>query len=119
MDERPEHWRGYVAKGADERLLRLYGLSDRVRYYWPEPDVQASLSRLFHSVDVFASLRVSFRSSLAKCCSIAPNRRCPSASSPRKWELLSPDIAAPLRAIRKGAHRSKLDKAAVDDRRLL
>jgi D-tagatose-1,6-bisphosphate aldolase subunit GatZ/KbaZ len=53
MDERPEHWRGYVAKGADERLLRLYGLSDRVRYYWPEPDVQASLSRLFHSVDAF------------------------------------------------------------------
>lgn len=24
----------------------LYGLSDRVRYYWPDPGVQAALSRL-------------------------------------------------------------------------
>ena len=51
MDAHPEHWRGYVAAGADERLMRLYGLSDRVRYYWPHGEVQAALGRLFANVD--------------------------------------------------------------------
>jgi D-tagatose-1,6-bisphosphate aldolase subunit GatZ/KbaZ len=51
MDANPEHWRGYVAAGADERLMRLYGLSDRVRYYWPDGKVQAALGRLFANVD--------------------------------------------------------------------
>jgi D-tagatose-1,6-bisphosphate aldolase subunit GatZ/KbaZ len=51
MDANPEHWRGYVAAGAEERLMRLYGLSDRVRYYWPQGEVQAALGRLFANVD--------------------------------------------------------------------
>jgi len=51
MDANPEHWRGYVAAGADERLIRLYGLSDRIRYYWPHDKVQAALGRLFANVD--------------------------------------------------------------------
>jgi len=51
MDAQPEHWRGYIPKGPDERLMRLYGLSDRVRYYWPRPQVQAALGRLFASLD--------------------------------------------------------------------
>jgi len=51
MDANPEHWRGYVAAGAEERLMRLYGLSDRVRYYWPQGEVQAALGRLIANVD--------------------------------------------------------------------
>jgi D-tagatose-bisphosphate aldolase class II non-catalytic subunit len=51
MDADPQHWRGYVAAGPDERLIRLYGLSDRVRYYWPNDKVQAALGRLFANVD--------------------------------------------------------------------
>ena len=35
MDDNPVHWRGYVAADGAERLGRLFGLSDRVRYYWP------------------------------------------------------------------------------------
>ena len=31
--------------------MRLYGLSDRVRYYWPHGEVQAALGRLFANVD--------------------------------------------------------------------
>ena len=38
----PVHWRGYIAEG--ESLLG--GLSDRVRYYWPRPAVQAALARM-------------------------------------------------------------------------
>jgi D-tagatose-1,6-bisphosphate aldolase subunit GatZ/KbaZ len=54
MDRVPEHWRGYVAAGPDERLMRLWGLSDRVRYYWPQADVQRALARLFANVDAAA-----------------------------------------------------------------
>ena len=41
----PEHWRDYVAADGDERLTGSIGLSDRIRYYWPEPASQAALSR--------------------------------------------------------------------------
>jgi D-tagatose-1,6-bisphosphate aldolase subunit GatZ/KbaZ len=51
MDAEPEHWRPYIPPGPEERLMRLYGLSDRVRYYWPRARVQAALGRLFASVD--------------------------------------------------------------------
>ena len=38
----PAHWAGYLAEGDD----LLTGLSDRVRYYWPRPVIQAALARL-------------------------------------------------------------------------
>ena len=51
MDADPRHWRPYIEKSADQRLMRLYGLSDRIRYYWPTPDVQSALRRLIKNVD--------------------------------------------------------------------
>jgi D-tagatose-bisphosphate aldolase class II non-catalytic subunit len=51
MDADPRHWRPYVEKNSDERLMRLYGLSDRIRYYWPTPEVQTALQRLIENVD--------------------------------------------------------------------
>jgi D-tagatose-bisphosphate aldolase class II non-catalytic subunit len=51
MDADPKHWRPYIEKTPDERLMRLYGLSDRLRYYWPKPEVQAALRRLVENVD--------------------------------------------------------------------
>ncbi len=47
MRERPADWRAYVPPGPDQETLMLFGLSDRLRYYWPEPRVQAALARLF------------------------------------------------------------------------
>ncbi len=44
---RPAHWRKYYQ--GDERALafkRKYSFSDRIRYYWPEPEMQRALSRL-------------------------------------------------------------------------
>ena len=52
----PRHWRPYLP-GDDEHELRLrrqYGLSDRVRYYWPVPDVQEALRRLFANLEGLA-----------------------------------------------------------------
>ena len=51
MDDNPVHWRGYVAADASERVGRLFGLSDRVRYYWPEPRVDAAVKTLMRTID--------------------------------------------------------------------
>jgi D-tagatose-1,6-bisphosphate aldolase subunit GatZ/KbaZ len=47
MRARPADWRAHVAPGAREEAMMLYGLSDRLRYYWPAPEVQAAQVRLF------------------------------------------------------------------------
>jgi D-tagatose-1,6-bisphosphate aldolase subunit GatZ/KbaZ len=47
MVRRPEHWQGYY-HGDEEalRLARQFNRSDRIRYYWGDPRVQAALDRL-------------------------------------------------------------------------
>jgi D-tagatose-1,6-bisphosphate aldolase subunit GatZ/KbaZ len=51
MRANPRDWRAYVAGGPREGEMMLYGLSDRVRYYWPRPRVQAALATLTENVD--------------------------------------------------------------------
>src|SRR5690606_8398202 len=46
----PSGWRAYVAPGQRESQMMLYGLSDRVRYYWPRPAIQSALDRLWRNV---------------------------------------------------------------------
>lgn len=47
MLEDPRWWQGYYQGDDDERrLARRYSYSDRVRYYWPDPQVHAAQSRL-------------------------------------------------------------------------
>ena len=46
MEAEPADWRPYVAAGPNERIDRLFGLSDRVRYYWGKPAVRAALKAL-------------------------------------------------------------------------
>lgn len=47
MRERPAHWRNHYSGDEPQlRLLRGYALSDRCRYYWGEPEVQAAVERL-------------------------------------------------------------------------
>jgi D-tagatose-1,6-bisphosphate aldolase subunit GatZ/KbaZ len=51
MNENPVHWRPYVPADERQELLKIYGLSDRIRYYWPDPKVGAALKALLSSVD--------------------------------------------------------------------
>ncbi len=47
MQANPIHWQRYYGGSPAEQLrARRYSLSDRARYYWPVPTVQAALSRL-------------------------------------------------------------------------
>ena len=43
----PHWWQGYYEGGAAEQgLARRYSYSDRMRYYWPHPTIQAAQQRL-------------------------------------------------------------------------
>lgn len=51
MQTEPKYWRKHYH--GDERELafaRKYSLSDRIRYYWPVPQVQAALERLLQNL---------------------------------------------------------------------
>jgi D-tagatose-1,6-bisphosphate aldolase subunit GatZ/KbaZ len=47
MLDEPHWWKGYYeGDERDQRLARRYSYSDRVRYYWPDPEIRAAQSRL-------------------------------------------------------------------------
>jgi D-tagatose-1,6-bisphosphate aldolase subunit GatZ/KbaZ len=51
MQTEPKYWRKHY-HGAERELTfaRKYSLSDRIRYYWPVPQVQAALERLLQNL---------------------------------------------------------------------
>jgi D-tagatose-1,6-bisphosphate aldolase subunit GatZ/KbaZ len=43
----PQHWNGhYHGPVPQQRLMRHYSYSDRIRYYWPMPEAEAAVGRL-------------------------------------------------------------------------
>ena len=51
MTEQPTHWNGhYGGSKAEQRTLRHYSLSDRIRYYWASAPAQAAVTRLFNTL---------------------------------------------------------------------
>jgi len=51
MRERPEYWQGYYPGTAEEqRIARRYSYSDRLRYYWPDPEIEAAVERLIDNL---------------------------------------------------------------------
>jgi D-tagatose 6-phosphate 4-epimerase len=48
MVREPDNWRKYYSGSDDElRLQRHFSFSDRIRYYWPHPEAQTAVDRLF------------------------------------------------------------------------
>jgi D-tagatose-1,6-bisphosphate aldolase subunit GatZ/KbaZ len=48
----PEPWRAhYHGDSASLRILRHYSYSDRIRYFWPEPEAVAAVQRLFERLE--------------------------------------------------------------------
>jgi D-tagatose-1,6-bisphosphate aldolase subunit GatZ/KbaZ len=46
----PDHWQKYYHGTQEEQAFKLkYSLSDRIRYYWPDPAVQLALSCLLRN----------------------------------------------------------------------
>lgn len=51
MDENDGYWRNYYQGTASETaLLRIFSYSDRIRYYWSDPDVSEALNRLIQNL---------------------------------------------------------------------
>jgi len=54
MVARPEYWKSYYHGNEDElRFARKYSLSDRSRYYWPQPAVAAAVQRLLDNLTLY------------------------------------------------------------------
>ena len=52
MLARPEYWQPYChGDAATQRLLRHYSYSDRVRYYWPAPELEAAFQTLLRNLE--------------------------------------------------------------------
>jgi len=51
MEHDPADWRAYIPDDNRAAAMRLFGLSDRVRYYWPRPRVAQAVQRLFGNID--------------------------------------------------------------------
>jgi D-tagatose-1,6-bisphosphate aldolase subunit GatZ/KbaZ len=53
MRKDPVHWKDYYrGDQAQQRLSRQFSLSDRIRYYWPRPEVGQALARLLGNLEV-------------------------------------------------------------------
>lgn len=47
----PENWQRYYRGSAEQqRLLRVYSYSDRIRYYWGRPEAEAAVARLMRNL---------------------------------------------------------------------
>lgn len=46
----PENWARHYGDTGDARFLRHYSLSDRIRYYWNQPEAQAAVARLIETL---------------------------------------------------------------------
>jgi D-tagatose-1,6-bisphosphate aldolase subunit GatZ/KbaZ len=52
MLRNPRHWeKYYLGTPPETALARKYSLSDRIRYYWPDPAVQQALDRLLYNLE--------------------------------------------------------------------
>lgn len=51
MRAEPDYWRKYYQDRERERFDQQYSLSDRIRYYWPHPAIQAAQARLLANLE--------------------------------------------------------------------
>jgi D-tagatose-1,6-bisphosphate aldolase subunit GatZ/KbaZ len=51
MLDRPDQWQRYYTGTAEEQAIaRRYSYSDRMRYYWPDPEIEAAVGTLLENL---------------------------------------------------------------------
>jgi D-tagatose-1,6-bisphosphate aldolase subunit GatZ/KbaZ len=51
MQAEPKYWKAYYSGSPEMQFFaRKYSLSDRIRYYWPKPDLQNALARMLENL---------------------------------------------------------------------
>jgi D-tagatose 6-phosphate 4-epimerase len=99
MVAEPAHWaRHYRGSARDERLMRHFSLSDRIRYYWPAPAAKAAVAELIGVLDA-ESIPETLVSQFLPCCydavrsgAVAPKARALVEAAIR--QALDPYISA-------------------------
>lgn len=51
MESDPRHWIDYIPNDDRAAAMRIFGLSDRLRYYWPQAAIQDALRSLRANID--------------------------------------------------------------------
>ena len=51
MDRNPENWKDYYRQSQDTQIMKLFSFSDRIRYYWDDPQAQQSLKLLMDNLN--------------------------------------------------------------------
>ena len=52
MKDNPIYWQKYYSDEGDKKDFACeYSLSDRIRYYWPHPDVEQALAQMIRNLD--------------------------------------------------------------------
>ncbi len=75
MTENPRHWAGYYGGGpTEQRLLRHFSLSDRIRYYWAKPQAVQAVDRLLEQLGGDSGFRR--RSPTSFCRASTSKRTC-------------------------------------------
>jgi D-tagatose-bisphosphate aldolase class II non-catalytic subunit len=83
MDEEDAHWRPYHGgrPPLEERRLKLFALSDRIRYYWGVPRVERAVAHLFANLPEGRIPHTLLRQYLPEAATgIAPGQPAPAAS---------------------------------------
>ena len=51
MLDEPDQWQRYYTGTAQEQAIaRRYSYSDRMRYYWPDPEIEAAVATLLENL---------------------------------------------------------------------
>ncbi len=76
----PAHWhQHYGGPAQEQRLLRHYSLSDRIRYYWNHPKAQAAVGKLISSLKAKQVPQALFWQHLPGACAFADQPLDPEA----------------------------------------
>lgn len=89
MTEAPGDWHSYIPDDERAGAMRLFGLSDRIRYYWARPRVASAVQRLFANIDAA-------RPEIGLLAQYAPHERAAGAapSLPLTTRIISHHVGA-------------------------
>jgi D-tagatose-1,6-bisphosphate aldolase subunit GatZ/KbaZ len=103
----PQHWqRYYPGTPQQQKELRAFSYSDRIRYYWPDPKIQGAINKLMANLERFSIPETL----LSQYLPTAHAQRC-TGSQLKPKEIVIEHIRAVLRLYAAACYRGRLTPA--------